>query len=263
MSDTFSEFRQFITDDPLMLALCLAIALLVIVFLIVLFLGGKKKENEESQEVTENTTNLLKTDIGEEPLRSTQEFTLGAITQPEEPEKTQNIPTIETFSDTEIDKRAPISLDEVLELKNERAENLTKDTIQIPVINIDEPKPLDIPVPEPIAVEEQRPVDLINNFMVKEETTEPINVGQQTFSSVYVDNVNDIPKPITEEPIASSEIIRHVPESEKTIEPVIPVAEQSSVSEDDDDIALPKLNSDNNSSVLNSLAGESFNIKIS
>lgn len=77
----FNEFIKFIKDDPIMLGLSCAIAFLVSLFILVLIFGGKKKSKKIEDNVEDNTAALLKSDLGTEPLKSTQEFTLNINTE--------------------------------------------------------------------------------------------------------------------------------------------------------------------------------------
>lgn len=282
MNNTLKEFVQFISDDPLMLGLCCAIVFLIIVFILVLLFGGRKKKTKEEIEVFDNTQELLKSDINEEPLRSTQELNLNtnnvvANTTPIEstipkPEETQKIPTVDAISDLENSKVAPITLDEALELKNKREENIEKDTIQVPVIEESVPTPLEVPI-EPMPVDEPFiPEAKIDNIVIPEPEVKvetpvvpvstPTEVTPQPFSSVYVNSTDELPKP--DEAFSKTDIIRHIPDMSESVEEVKPIIEepvQTEVSDNLDDIELPKLNTHEETSVLNTLTGEKFDIK--
>lgn len=122
MSDTISEFTNFISNDPLMLALCIAIVVLIIVFILVLILGKKK---DDSEEVSENTGALLQSDISEANLKSTQEFAAVNEAEPTpELSSTKKIPVVPPAEDI-TDKEAPISVDDALKLKEEREQTAT------------------------------------------------------------------------------------------------------------------------------------------
>lgn len=121
MSDTISEFTNFISNDPLMLALCIAIVVLIIVFILVLILGKKK---DDAEEVSENTGALLQSDISAANLKSTQEFATVNETEPEL-SSTKKIPVVPPAEDI-TDKEAPISVDDALKLKEEREQTATQ-----------------------------------------------------------------------------------------------------------------------------------------
>ena len=142
MSDTISEFTNFISNDPLMLALCIAIVVLIIVFILVLILG-KKKDDEE--ELTENTGALLQSDISDANLKSTQEFEAVNDAVQTTLSSTKKIPVVTPPEEDATDKEAPIDIDAALKLKEEREkENPTEAVQTIPTP--------DMPVSEPITV---------------------------------------------------------------------------------------------------------------
>ena len=277
MSDTFNEFVEFISEDPLMMGLCIAIVVLVIIFILVLCLGRKKKPVQEK--VENNTQEILDNSSKEEPLKSTQEYNLNSIqnasntqtvsenmTAPSEPvlDKTINVPNVEAVTDDLMEKEAPINIEEAMNLKNSRENNETKDTIEVPVVNNTSSEKVEIPTPtmqvnsnvsnEPIipevsntVVDDELPTMI--NPVVKEE---PVSERTQPFSSVYVNQNDELPKNNYED-FSKTEIIRHTPVMESA---------ESKVNEEakPQDIDLPKLNNDSNTSVLNSLSGESFDI---
>lgn len=147
MSDTISEFTNFISNDPLMLALCIAIVVLIIVFILVLILGKKKDDDEE---LTENTTTLLQSDINDANLKSTQEFETVNEAAETLVTSTKKIPVVTPPEEDATDKEAPINIDAALKLKEEREkENPTE---VVPTI----PAP-EMPVSEPITVAPEAP----------------------------------------------------------------------------------------------------------
>lgn len=288
MSDTFNEFVKFISDDPLMLGLCIAVIILIFIFIIVLCFGGKKKKKvEETSNVEENTTQLLAADLNEEPLRSTQEFNLSKIQEEQKSlEKTINVPDVESINETLVEKEAPISIDEAMNLKSSREENEVKDTIEIPVVNDTSSVELEIPstpiIPEiqavdttpeiaPIIPEVNSEVEEIElPSMTREIPKVEVTSATQPFSSVYVNSGDELPK--VNDDFSKTDIIKHVPvmEDAELPEPVmdnapvieIPVVEPKVETVNSfDDLDLPKLNNDEETSVLSTLTGESFNIK--
>lgn len=93
MGETFKAFIAFISEDPIMLGLCIAIVVLIIMFILVLVLGKKKDKKPEAVENTNEE--LLKTEINMEALKSTSEFKLDELGQTS-PEKTEeNAPVVE------------------------------------------------------------------------------------------------------------------------------------------------------------------------
>ncbi len=261
MNDKVSEFAKFISEDPLMLGLCATIVVLVFVFIFVLFLGGKKKKSmQETEEKLGNTAQFLSNDLGEEPLKSTQEFNLASISEPAKEEIIEPINndlTEPVAQDTAVEV-APISLGEV-----SVDTPLEMGTLEIPVEVSTEPVELEIPAlkanyEEPVLKEEK--TEELELPTMKIDTVKPKLEGTQPFSSVYLGNNDEMPK-INDDEFSKTAIIRHIPklEEDAIVEmPELKVEENVSSS---DDIDLPKLNKDDSNSVLQSLTGESFNIK--
>ncbi|HBA37610.1 MAG TPA: hypothetical protein DCY94_02710 [Firmicutes bacterium] len=132
MGDTFNAFVKFISDDPIMLGLCIAIIVLIIAFILVLFLGRKKEDSEEC--IADNTTELLKTEINMDALKSTQEFSLSELGQDEIPSKD-----------------SPVTIASVpKESEPANEEKVEAPAIDIPVTIETEPTALEIPVVPPI-----------------------------------------------------------------------------------------------------------------
>ena len=160
MSDTISEFTNFISNDPLMLALCIAIVVLIIVFILVLIFGKKK---EDAEEVSENTGALLTTDINDANLKSTQEF--AAVNQQEptpEVSSTKKIPVVPPAEDI-TDKEAPISVDDALKLKEEREKTTTLEVVSpTPAPEAPAETPVEAPAAPEAAPAEADPFNLNN-----------------------------------------------------------------------------------------------------
>lgn len=235
MKETVSKLIKFISEDPIMLGLCFAIVALIIIFILVLIFGGKKDKKKEVSEdrVEDNTQALLKTTLNDEPLRSTQEFSFNAnMNEAPSLENTQSLENIQVLSEIpEEDNNAPISVNEAIELKNQREMEALKNTVEMPVINMGapEPAPLMDEVKPPIPpVEPPKPP--------VEEVHEQI---EQPLSPVYTSMEN---KPEMEIPV-----VPHINNEE--------TAPASDV-----DIDLPKLKTEPSSSIFDTLSGESFNI---
>lgn len=288
---TFNEFVQFISDDPIMLGLCIAVVVLIIVFFIVLCMGNGKSEELEEKKVEENTTQLLATDVNDEPLRSTQQLNLsnelkevGINLAPKQVEPYEGIVDL-------TEKEVPISIDEAINLKTTR-ENEQKDTVQIPVVEETPVAPVEIPIaPIKVNTEPEIPVIPAVEPVMPQPAPAPVveptvmqtaseGMPTQHFSSVYlnegetlpVDNSNIFDKtdiirhiPVMEDPIPVA-----VPETPVPVATVAPTTIESAfvqeepkvepVEENMDDIELPKLNTNSETSVLNTLSGEWFNI---
>ena len=129
MGDTIKEFFMFISDNPLMLALCGAIVLLFIILLIVLFAGGKKEKPKKDVKL-ENTSELFTAPIDNENLKNTKETnvqtvqnvsTLSSVEKkPTQPIEENNINLEETLDLEYNEEEAPININDALNLKKER-----------------------------------------------------------------------------------------------------------------------------------------------
>lgn len=252
MSDVVSEFIEFITDDPLMLCLCLAIVVLALLFVLVLIFGGRKEKKKAEIKEIDNTKELLKDDLKEEPLKSTQEFSLNEI------EKSMEKPPV--VEEESIVKEEPISIEEALNLKNQR-EEINRDVTPIPVAT--NPEPIKLDISDQLRENFGTPVDFNTVSsnpapVVPAPYEAPQMQPQMPFSSVVINQNDAFPKP--DESLSKTAIIRHIPKDNFDLpEPVVDLKKE----DDDsfDDIDLPKLNTNENTSVLNTLTGESFNIR--
>lgn len=247
MKETINRFIQFISDDPIMLVLCFAIVVLILVFILVLVFYGKKDDKVEKSEVSENTTSLLKPDSTLEPLRSTQEFSLNNLGAEESLESTQKLENIDSLT-SENDINVPISINEAMDIKLNRDNEANKDTIEIPIVMDDNPDKVEIPINED---------DKSNIKDVQPKTEVNLsNTINQPFSSVYT-SLETMPTPM--DIPNDTKIIKHNEAEENNIDSQ--VVSQTSEEENLDDIDLPKLNTNTESSILNTLSGESFDIK--
>ncbi len=98
MDNSFNAFVKFISDDPIMLGLCIAIIVLVILFIMVLILG-RKKDNTIGDKL-ENTSELLKTEVNMNSLKSTQEFNLEEIQEPKVNDSLSNTNSVSTSNNS-------------------------------------------------------------------------------------------------------------------------------------------------------------------
>lgn len=154
MGDTINEFILFVTNNPLMLGLCIAIVVLFIVLIIVLF-SGKKTTKE----------------IVEQPADTSSEVTIDPIQTPVTPEVSapvDNAFSVENIQNTfdDINKEnkeaegpqlfteeeAPINIDEVMNLK-EKVDASNGDIPAAPIpapveLKSSTPEKVEIPVPE-------------------------------------------------------------------------------------------------------------------
>ncbi len=248
MSDMFSAFTSFISDDPLMLTLCILIILLIIVFFVILFFGNNKNDKDKETKEIENTSSLLKSDLDNEKLKSTQEFSLQ---NDDNMAIDNNIPVIKELTPTIDDDNAPINIDEAMIIKNSRP---NEEPVKIP--NIDEIKEIDIDSINEHKDNNSLVIDEnINNSTIKEENIFN-NINEQN------DNVQNVFHQKIEPPIKIKEDIK--PTIELPKEPVPNEnnnkIEEFKIKEEFDDIELPKLSSEtgNLDSTLSSLNGEIF-----
>lgn len=244
----FEEFVKMIASDPIMMVLCGAIALLVVIFIIILIFGGKKKEKIIEDKVEDNTTTLLKSDIDNEPLKSTQEFTLNNISANEmNLQNTLNVPELDAIEDIESEKVAPISIDEALSLKEAREDDAVKNTIEIPVLTESPVTP--VQVSAPTYVEPVKPAFTEPTVMPEPIVSEPV---MPAFEQPKV----EIPTPIVEQPFSSVYVSQESNPIPQTVQ-----AQPEPITQEPEEIDLPKLNVDNSTSVLSSLAGEEYNLR--
>lgn len=272
MSETFKEFVKFISDDPLMLGLCCAIVVLVILFILVLCFGGKKKKTNEEASI-DNTASLLKPEAGEEVLRSTQQISLSAINdnmvspvEEETPVPSVEAPLPAYNSDT-FEPVMP-KVETVTEPAFVAPDPLPKEPVMPQVtpvpFEMSTPVAMDIPKPAMEPVMPEAPVVNVNTF--EPVVSEPINytepiipdmpmpsvepvMGTQPFSSVYAPGTQTM-ESVQEIPVSPQQYVNPVVE-EPVMPEVLPVEE---------DIDLPKLSTNQDTSVLGTLTGESFNI---
>lgn len=222
MGDTFSAFVKFISDDPIMLGLCIAIIVLVILFIAVLVIGKKREDKERERE---NTAELLKTEVNLEALESTQQYSLDELQGLKEPKL------------EEPKEKIPISAIENKAPTEDKFEELIPQTInEEPAIEI------------PIEVNENvKPLEIQPETTKNEVVTEnsPYDSVSKTFdSSAISSNSNGFPTaeefsyPVEEVKIVESAIeplenkeIKYVETEEKpitqTIETTEPVMESS------------------------------------
>ncbi|MCI8498048.1 MAG: hypothetical protein HFG33_01415 [Bacilli bacterium] len=336
MGYTFNAFVKFISDDPIMLGLCIAIVVLVILFIVVLFLG--KRSDKKEKENIDNKDNLLKTEINMEPLKDTEQFSLDL--------QEDNKDSIETTIEPETLDTAVENLDlkempeQVLTLEDVELPNF-EDIKEIPVVIEEKPIPIEFNLEVENAPKLESENDSIDNLTVAEPAipasfedfnikTDPNmenKISLENVSTENVDNENlsiiesavtpveenifdipqtdvkekriletvepqvnniessmDIEMPLMtdsvkdEEPSVYENILADLPEIKvdafdktailKTIPNMMPVEEpaidnppkEKEVKESFDELDLPKLNTNNTKSVLNSIKGESFDI---
>lgn len=285
MGDTFKAFVKFISDDPIMLGLCIAIIVLVILFFIVLFIGRKKETEEDT--IEENTSELLKTEVNLDALKSTQEYNVSELKNAHQ-EKAIEIPvTTEIPTEVEVpmvEPQVPLldSLGETSpkvptvennipnEAVNNYNENFKEDRI---LYNKEETILKNFTEKEEVQKEDSYQADHAIDFeselkdvlaganenasSVTLERTNTSNVVQDVpFSSVYVNPNDELPE-IKVDDFSKTAIIRHIPKMEEAeAETAVETKEENL-----DDLDLPKLNSDTTSTVLSSIKGETFNIE--
>lgn len=200
------EFIRFITGDPIMLGLSFAIVFLVLIFVLVLVLGGRKKNKLVEENTIDNTATLLKSDIENEPLKSTQEFTLNLNLE----ENTPSLPpAVETEAEISVEEVPAESFD--IPLPNLEAETKEEKVMPIPVTN-----EIEIPVMLSEPIKETAPAAPV----IQESTTIPELksdiINNQPLSSVYLesnqkepikdekDDLDDIELPMLNKSVESS-----------------------------------------------------------
>lgn len=247
MSDMFSAFTSFISDDPLMLTLCILIILLIIIFFIILFFGNNKNEKDKENKEIENTSSLLKSDLTSDNLKSTQEFSLQNEENISFDNKEQ--PIIKELTPSIDEENAPINIDEAMIIKNSRP---NEEPVKIP--NIDEIKEIDID-----AINEHKD----NNQLVLDTNLESsTNKTDNIFDNIEeeTDNVQNVFHQKIEPPIKINENIKPTVELSKEPINIENKEENKEPKEELDDIELPKLSSETAKidSTLSNLNGEIF-----
>ena len=150
---TISAFFQFILEDPVMLGLCIAIAVLVVLFIVVLVLG--RRADKKDAQATKSEENLLKTEID-----------LSVLADPEESQSVAtNVPEIvETFTDaTEVPVEVPIEPVQV-EFTASEFDGAVDSEPEAAIVKPD----------EVANVEKQPPLMSFEDFKIETPTTEEI-----------------------------------------------------------------------------------------
>lgn len=211
MGDTFNAFVKFISDDPIMLGLCIAIIVLIIAFILVLFLGRKKDDKEA---VEDTTKELLKTEINMEALKSTQEFSLNELQNEQ-----SNVPVFDTPENIETFKKEDFSTSKITETPVEQIEQ--KSDMEVPVAI--ESNPTSLEVPNVTNGLETAPIIETPNYSfdsLKIETTPNINTSNREVTSAGLTNDTSL----------ISEPFKEVPAEQKIDEPNISPIIESVVS---------------------------------
>lgn len=220
MGDTFNAFVKFISDDPIMLGLCIAIVVLVILFIIVLFIGKKSDKKDE----IEKKIDEFKDDSKEINI---EDFTgpVTVINEDNEAITNEPEPTIETVETPILAKEETKINEEVPSPVLEGTKTTLEEVKEIPV-TIEEPIALEINTNELGAPTlEENISDSIDTLTTKEPSNIPsfddlkITVESPTIvdeekplsseevPSMNVDNMNtfkeDIPEPLDEASIPS------------------------------------------------------------
>ncbi len=229
MGDTFNAFVKFISDDPIMLGLCIAIIVLVIAFILVLILGRKKDDTNDDKH--ENTQELLKTEVNLDTLKSTQEYSLSELQNKENLNEQEVTPvsdpltTVEeptTIMNTEIEdpkiETSPVIEETPTAETSPQVEEPTPvveqeaPAIEVPVTT-EVPTPLEVPImdtPNPV-IKEETPASVIPTFdsiKIEPEPIMPVNPGPITNSDVNIFDAKEEPIPV-------------VPLDESTVKPII------------------------------------------
>ncbi len=287
MGDTLSAFVQFISDDPIMLGLCIAIIILIIAFILVLLLGGKKEtSNDEKQD---NTQKLLKTEVNLDTLKSTQEYNLSEIqnnsavdnlTVAEEPVVEE--PPIPKVGASPVNPVLKSSEPDVA-MEIPVASN-TPVSLEIPVIDTPQASSLSSIQPEPVLPASPKPI-MDNNIDAStirsdyKESVPPLEYPKPIIESkvspldkttkLETNNPSEVELPIITGPVPLVDTkeqyssINTEEFSRSTIIRHLPVEETKETSDTNlDDIDLPKLNTSSiNNNAFSTLEKETFNIK--
>ena len=177
----FNEFIKFIKDDPIMLGLSCAIAFLVSLFILVLIFGGKKKSKKIEDNVEDNTAALLKSDLGTEPLKSTQEFTLNINT--EMPVQDPIVPfekDMPNAESTHVEDAIPVPVE---------IENSAPTEFVAPKINMEDTitlQPQDVSITQTV---------VLPNMNEEQESVEELPIVKETKEEVK-DSLDDIELPM-------------------------------------------------------------------
>lgn len=133
MGETFKAFIAFISEDPIMLGLCIAIVVLIIMFILVLILGKKK---DKKMEVSDNTNDeLLKAEIDMDALKSTNEYKLDELNNAlsnktleleEEKKNTEEIP-VTTEEPVKVEIEDKWNSEEPIDSKSDHEEDIPKE----------------------------------------------------------------------------------------------------------------------------------------
>ncbi len=226
MGNTFNAFVKFISDDPIMLGLCLAIVVLVILFIVVLFIGKKsdKKEELKNDENLETFTNDFKDANIEDftgPVTIINETTTPTVEEPIEPKVEESIKEV-----LEVPESNVIEDEEVMLPTLEGTSTSLEEVQEIPV-TLEEPIALEINATELGAPTLEEKNDSIDTLTTKEpvnmptfddlkitaEPTQPVIDSGETLPvidevpSMNIDNMvsieEAIPEPLDEASIPS------------------------------------------------------------
>ncbi len=225
MGDTFNAFVKFISDDPIMLGLCIAIIILVIAFILVLILGRKKDDTNDDKH--ENTQELLKTEVNLDTLKSTQEYSLSELQNKENLSEQEVAPVSDPLTTMEepvpITNTAPVEPEPIPVVEETPVETFPQPEVQTPVV--EEPTPaievpvtteaptaLEVPVMDtPAPTPTETPASTIPTFdsiKIEPEPIMSVNPEPITNSDVNIFDVKEEPIPV-------------VPLDESTVKPII------------------------------------------
>lgn len=220
MGNTFNAFIAFISEDPIMLGLCIAIIVLIIMFILVLIIG-KKKDKKEEATIENTSTELLKTEINMDTLKSTNEYKIEDINP--------GLPSLEeTKKESEpIAEEIPVTTEEPIkvEIEDKTSNSVQSEIILEPIIeNTEDTKENEIS--EPLNVFENFNTDITKpeELVINNDTTEKTEIIESTELPVQESptiNEEIIEKP-EEELINQLDIIdsTSLPVTEEKIEPV-------------------------------------------
>ena len=248
MGDTFNAFVKFISDDPIMLGLCIAIIILVIAFILVLILGRKKDDTSDDKH--ENTQELLKTEVNLDTLKSTQEYSLSELQNKENLSEQEATPISDPLTtmeepivmNTETVEPEPTPVVEETPMETFPQTEVPTPAVEVPV-TIETPTPLEVPVmdtpeapasviptfdslkiePEPIMSVNPEPITNsdVNIFDVKEEPIPVVPLDESTVKPIIESSVNPLDETTKIEEIGANVFGKSEPVKEEVELPII------------------------------------------
>lgn len=233
MGDTFNAFIAFISEDSIMLGLCIAILILIIMFILVLILGKKKDSTKDVS--NRDNEELLKTEINMEALKSTSEYKIDELNGEKnvviKDESKEEEPPVSVVESTDVEE-IPVTTEEPVkvEIEDNSLESEEEKPEEKLAISSEYPTFEDFKITEPEAdtsVQElnvtQESADNLNNIAVIESNAAPVE-------DVNIENNEPVIEPsIEEDNLESLNIVEST---------TIPLDESQEVIQDSQDSVL-------------------------